>query len=162
MRPDRKGPRLGLMAVVVLVLISACDLPPPEGAVAVPCEGGAGTMFELGPVSRSGERYGEFTTSGSTIWVTARLPPTGGFLPETTRTGIEFGFANNPPSYNSRTGEEDAEIEADVSVEEGWWSPLELSAGQYWLWSTNGAEVVTLKTCTQGAISDPVPATFED
>lgn len=70
-------------------------------------------------MSRSGERYGEFTTSGGTIWVTARLPPTGGFLPEITRTRIEVGFADNPPSYDSRTGEEDAEIEADVSVEEG-------------------------------------------
>ncbi|MGA7270311.1 MAG: hypothetical protein WB239_04490 [Acidimicrobiia bacterium] len=46
-----------------------------------------------------------------------------------------------------------------MSVQDGLWSPMELDAGDYWLWSTAAGEV-TIQTCTAGAISDPVPATL--
>jgi hypothetical protein len=116
-------------------------------------------VLELGSAYRGAERYAVFSTQGETIWATARLQTPGGFLPDTDRTMVEIGSADDPPTHNSRTGETNADVMA--SVKEGFWTPVELDEGVYWVWSTNGGDVA-IQTCTRGAILDPVPASASD
>lgn len=78
---------------------------------------------------------------------------------ETDRTGVELGWASQPPSYDPQSSET-ANILVGVSAQEGLWTPVELEAGDYWLWSSNGGHV-TIRTCAAGVIFDPVPAVIE-
>jgi len=146
-----------LVAFLVVTVMSACDALPPEGAVRVPCDGEESTVLELGPAARNSNRYGQFSTTGATVWVTVG-PIDLGPIFDTDRTSIEVGWALEPPEYDTRTGEENANVLTEVSVMEERWSPLELEAGDYWLWSSAGG-LVTVQTCTAGAIFDAVPAT---
>lgn len=150
--------RYCLVGLVAIVVLSACDLPPPEEAVEVPCDGDVGTVLELGPAMRVNGGYGQFRTTGAIVWVTAGPIATGGIF-DTDQTRIEVGWASEPPEYNTSTGVENANVLTQASVKEGYWSPLELEAGDYWLWSSAGGRV-TVQTCIAGAISDAVPATF--
>lgn len=147
-----------LVVLLAMLVVSACDLQPPESAVDVPCDGNEGTVLELGPAIRSSGAYGQFGTTGTTVWVTAGRLDTGGIF-DTDQTRIEVGWASEPPEYDGRTGEENANVLNQVGVKEGYWSPLELEAGDYWLWSSAGGRV-TVQACTTGAIFDAVPATL--
>jgi hypothetical protein len=141
-----------------MILLSACDLPPPEDAVEAPCDEKGGTVLELGPAVRASGGYGQFSTTGATIWVTATSISTGGVL-DTDQTRIEVGRASEAPEYDGSTGEETASVLVQASVKEGYWSPLDLESGEYWLWSSAGG-LVTVQTCTAGAIFDAIPATI--
>lgn len=147
-----------LVVLLAMIVLSACDLPPPEGSVEVPCDRDEGTVLELGSAGQISNRYGQFSTTGATIWVSVRRLATGGIF-DTDQTRIDVGWASDPPEYNTRTGEVNANVLRQVVVKEGYWSPLELEAGDYWLWSTAGGRV-TVQACTAGAIFDPVPATI--
>lgn len=149
--------RTSLVVLVAAIVLSACDLPPPEGAVEVPCNANEGTVLELGPAIRGSNRYGQFSTTGATIWVTVGRLDTGPIF-DTDRSNIEVGWASEPPEYDVHTGEENANVLMRVSAMEEYWTPLDLEAGEYWLWSSAGGEV-TVQACTSGAIFDPVPAT---
>lgn len=120
-----------------------------------PCPGG-GVDHQLGSPYR-GQEHARFTTVGGRIWVTARHFPEGGmFDPETGRTRILVGPADTPPVYDAQRGRVDAAT-AETSVVEGTWSALDLPAGEHWLWSTTGGDVV-LRTCAADVITDTVPA----
>lgn len=146
-----------LVVLVAMIGVSACDLPPPEGAVEAPCKNSEATTLELGNPDLLSRRYAEFSTSGTVVWVTARGYSEGGLM-ETDRTRIELGWASEPPNYDPQSGATVNSL-VDVSAQEGLWTPMELEAGDYWLWSSNGGEV-TIQACTADAIFDPVPATF--
>ena len=83
----------------------------------MPCKGSEGTVLELGSAYRGAERYAVFSTQSGTIWATARLQTPGGFLPDTDRTRLEIGSADDPPTYNSRIG--DTNADGMASVKEG-------------------------------------------
>lgn len=141
-----------------MIVLSACDLPPPEDAVEVPCQGDEGTVLELGPAIRSSGAYGQFSTTGAKDWVTVGRLDTGPIF-DTDQTGTEMGWASEPPEYRGQTGEKNANVLMRVSGMEGHWSPVELEEGSYWLWSTAGG-LVTMQDCTAGAIFDVAPATL--
>jgi hypothetical protein len=150
--------RSWLVFLLAATVASACDLPPPEGAVEVPCDGDEGTVLELGLAAEIAGRYGLFSTTGATVWVTSGRIDTGPIF-DVDQTSIEVGWASEPPEQNELTGGEAADVLTQVSVKEGYWSPLELEEGDYWLWLSNGGEV-TIQTCAVDAIFDPVPVTF--
>ena len=82
------------LVVVAGLVVSACgDRPPPEGVVAVPCGGDEASVLELGPAGKLGGRYGQFSTTGGTVWVTVTDLPRGGLF-DPDRTGIDVGWAD--------------------------------------------------------------------
>lgn len=148
----------GLVVGAVGLLASACSLPPSEDAVEQPCEVGVGETLEFSSVSGVAGRYAQFSTQGGTVWITAQLPAPGGLLPDTDRTNVDIGWANDLPTENPETGGTEANPLVQVSVQEELWSLIELEAGSYWLWSSAGGDL-TIQSCTQGGIFDPIPAT---
>ena len=77
------------------------------------------TTLELGHPDLLSRRYAEFSTTGTVVWVTARGYSEGGLM-ATDRTGIELGWASEPPSYDPQSGET-ANTWVDVSAKEGLW-----------------------------------------
>jgi hypothetical protein len=111
-------------------------------------------------IQQKGERHkaepkAKFSTIGGTVWVSVvGIDVSPIFEVDVTR--VEVGWVSEPPGL---TVEGNANIVGQVTVKEGYWSPLELEAGDYWLWSSNSGEV-TIQACAADAIFNPVPVTF--
>ncbi|MDT0164074.1 hypothetical protein Q9R32_00720 [Actinotalea sp. AC32] len=121
-----------------------------------PCATDEGAVLELGS-PRRGADHAEFATAGGTVHVAVRHFEKGGiFDPEVGRAAVYVGDAAAPPSYDERSGRV-SEVVGQTSVQEGKWAELELEAGRYWLWVTNGSDVVVVG-CEPDAVTDPLPA----
>ena len=157
--------RLPRLAVVGLLAFGACgdgssttsgSTPTVTSSPANPCEPDAGTVLELGDPLRISGRYATFTTDGSGVWVTARVYQHGGVLdPEVGRGGVFVGLTSSPPTYDEQTGRVE-NLVAESIITEGAWTMMELPAGDYWLWTTSGSDVV-VESCRPGGVSNPDP-----
>ena len=119
-----------------------------------PCPSGA--TLELGRPFR-GQQWAEFDAAGGEVFVTVRRFEKGGVLdPEVGRSAVFLGPASSPPRYDEQSGRVSGAV-ARVSVVEDTWSSVELPAGRYWLWATNGSDVV-VRSCEPAGVSGAVPA----
>jgi hypothetical protein len=83
-----------------------------------------------------------FTTDGSDVYISARHFEHGGiFDPETGTTGIWIGDSATPPIYDEHTSQV-SNTKLELSVQEGKHKKAQLPAGRYWLWSSNGGDIV--------------------
>ena len=157
----RRGGRLAL-GLVTLALLAGCSEASgdPErtkpSAQADPCPDG-GSRAELGAPRRGGDPA-EFTSAGGTVHVAVRAFEKGGlFDREVGSSAIYVGDVGAPPAYDEQSGRV-ANVVAETSVEEGSWAALELAPGRYWIWVTNGADVV-VAGCEPDSVTDPLAVT---
>ncbi len=158
--------RLRTVAVIALLLgtvacgegsSSPTGSPPAATSTGTnPCEPDVGTALELGDPLRISGRYATFTTDGSGVWVTARVYQHGGVLdPDVGRGGVYVGSASSPPTFDQQTGVV-GNLVAESIITEGSWTMMDLPAGDYWLWTTSGSDVV-VESCRSGGVSNPEP-----
>jgi hypothetical protein len=135
---------------------STTGSPPAPTSTTNPCDPEVGTALELGDPLRISGRYATFTTDGSGVWATARVYQHGGVLdPEVGRGGVYVGLASSPPTYDQQTGTIGNLVAEDI-INEGSWTIMDLPAGDYWLWTTSGSDVV-IESCRSGGVSNPEP-----
>jgi len=128
---------------------------PVVGVVSPPCVDNPASSVELGSPYRTNPTA-EFTTSGGTIYVTARRFDHGGLFGSFRgSTAINVGDVAMPPTYNERSGIISNTVEA-ISVTEGAYGELKLPAGRYWLWSSTGTDILLI-SCDPNGVSDPKP-----
>ena len=164
LRAARGARRASLALAVVAVVAALVGCSDPSGeparteptAQADPCPDG-GSRAELG-VPRRGGDHAEFTTAGGTVHVAVRAFEEGGlFDPDVGLSAVYFGDVGSPPSYDEQRGRV-ANVVAETSVKEGSWAELDLEAGRYWIWVTNGADVV-VAGCEPDSVTDPLAVT---
>lgn len=148
-----------LTAVVVLALALGACSPAPSGGhppttttgSAVPCGDGV-SRAELGSPYLGGPTA-EFTAKEGTLYVTARRFEHGGpFDPAKGSTAIYMGPADRPPAWDQQRNVV-ANTALQLHVEESDFTHFELPVGRYWLWSSNGGDVVVV-SCSEGGVSD--------
>ncbi|MGB2632041.1 MAG: hypothetical protein WBC48_03935, partial [Minisyncoccales bacterium] len=120
-----------------------------------PCNGAPASQVELGYPYIVNDKTAEFTTSGGEIYVVARSYEHGILLPSRRATGIYFGYASNPPSWNSPRNIV-SNVYKKITVWEKDYGTLTLPAGRYWLWSSAGGDIVVY-SCEPDGVSDPKP-----
>lgn len=146
-------------ALAACVLLAGCvrgpgGTPSPSASAPVPCLED-GSHADLGAAQR-GSGVAEFTTAGGTVHVAVRDFPKGGiFDPEVGTAGVYVGDAAIPPTYDEQSGAVTGVL-AQTSVREGAWADLELAPGRYWIWVTNGSDVV-VAGCEPDSVTDPAP-----
>lgn len=163
------GSAAALASAAVVVVLPACTVlreggppPPPSDPAGRPMEllepcDGALTAVPLGSPYQ-GQDAALFTTTGGTTYVTVRSFPAGGlFDPEVGRAALSIGPADDPPTYDERSGVVPQALVHSAVVEDTW-TAVELAPGRYWLWVTNGGDVA-VGSCSPDALSDPVVAT---
>jgi hypothetical protein len=128
--------------------------PPAPTTQLLPCNGAPASQVELG-YPHIGNLTAEFTTSGGEIYVVARRYEHGILLPSRRATGIYFGYASNPPSWNSPRNIV-SNVYKKITVWEKDYGTLTLPAGRYWLWSSAGGDIVVY-SCEVNGVSDPKP-----
>jgi hypothetical protein len=123
-----------------------------------PCGSGPAVTVALGDPYRGTRPPAHFQTSGGPLYLTAHGFNHGGvFDPDRASTAFSIGPADTPPSYDTQRGTV-TPLAAGLSVKEGSYGRIELPAGRYWLWSSNGGGV-EIVSCTPGALTGtPVPA----
>lgn len=133
---------------------------PVDEPIEIPEPCSAGVTIDLGYPFR-GQEVAVFQAAGGTVHVTVRQFPHGGVLdPEVWRSGVYLGHADDPPTYDEQSGRV-SNVVTQTSVVEGTWSAVELEAGRYWLWATNGGDVA-VRSCEPDGVSDPSPAQVVD
>lgn len=104
--------------------------------------GASATQIALGsPYRGEGNPTASFTTDGSDILVSARHFEHGIFDSKVGRAGIWIGDAATPPSYDPQRNVV-SHTKVELAVQEGGHKIVKLSAGQYWLWASNGGDLV--------------------
>jgi hypothetical protein len=116
----------------------------------VPCGDGV-TRVELGSPYLGGPTA-EFSAKGGVLFLTARRFQHGGpFDAANGSTAIYMGPADHPPEWDQQRNLV-SNTTLQVHVEEREFTHFELPAGRYWLWSSNGGDVVVV-SCTEGGLS---------
>ncbi len=150
------------MAVLLPVLLLAACSSSPDGhrpspattPSTVPCGEGLGRV-ELGSPYLGGPT-GNFTTDGSPFYVSARRFEHGGpFDPAKGSTAVYLGPADHPPTWDQQRNVV-SDTAAEIHVDENDFTRVDLPGGRYWLWSSNGGDLVVV-TCTAGGVTDPKP-----
>ena len=125
-----------------------------------PCGGRPTYSVDLGipTTSETNGRFAEFTTSGTTLYITAAGFLKGLFDPDGVprRVGLYVGDIATPPTYNPQSSQV-GNVKYQVDVVAGSYSTLTLPAGRYWLWSGDPSAKIRLQSCEPNGISDPVP-----
>lgn len=159
-----RGVRGTALVLGVGVLLGGCTSgpgtasPSPSASAPLPCAED-GSHAELG-ATRRGEAHAEFTTAGGTVHVAVRYFPRGGlFESDGGQAAVYVGDAATPPTYDEQTGVVSG-VTAETSVREGAWGELELEPGRYWIWVSNGSDVV-VAGCEPGSVTEPAPAAAE-
>jgi hypothetical protein len=122
----------------------------------LPCGEASASTAELGSPYRGGPTA-EFTTSGGTIFVTARRFEHGGVLdPQQGVTAIYVGRSATRPSWDQQRNTVSNSI-ATLTVREGDYGKVSVSSGRYWLWTSTGGDILIV-SCRRDGVSDPHPA----
>lgn len=146
------------LALILALVLSGCSptaggsgQPTSTSGATVPCGDGV-SRVELGSPYLGGPTA-EFSAKAGTLYITARRFEHGGpFDPAKGSSAIYVGPADRQPTWDQQRNIV-SNFTAQVHVEENDFSPVELAAGRYWLWSSNGGDVVVV-SCAEGGVSD--------
>lgn len=148
-RLRRRILRSGLI-IAIVCCAAGCDPSPKNGAALPPCGAEGLARIELG---RPLGREVTFVTSGGTLYATAYGFTHGGF--GNAEVGVTRLFIGRGTPERVDAGQRPEGTLVSLRVVEDDYSELDLPAGEYWLVSSNDADVALLSCSANGV--KPVP-----
>jgi len=116
----------------------------------LPCDLNSAVSFNLGHPHRASREPAEFSTNGGEIYINAKFDHKGIFY--STTTTIYLGYAANYPIFNEQRGTV-TNVLQEIHLPEGQYHQVNLNPGNYWLWTSNFAEI-NLITCVPNIINN--------
>ncbi|MGI9079224.1 MAG: hypothetical protein ACR2GF_00100 [Acidimicrobiales bacterium] len=151
------GLALLVMAACATAGVPAASPTTTEAPTSPPCGDGA-SRVELGHPAPGGPTA-RFTTQGGPLYVAAGGFEHGGYFdpaPGNGRTVAYVGRDEQPPTYDEQRNIVTNKL-VELPVRENRFTNFDLPPGRYWLW-TSGVDVLVV-SCSEGALTDPVPVT---